>query len=204
GAWFTLCIVAALVGISMCIRKHYNSIAQILSKLIWHIPPKQPRAVSEICLDTSLHTVVLFASNLKNLTLNSVEETIKLFGNSIDHFVLMQVGLIDAGNFKGQRELEKLQEHTYMEVDKIASLIRKEGYSVECLVSTGLDIGDEVARLAQEVHARHPSCIFVGGQLVFPHETIISRWLHNQTLYIIQRRIHELAYPFITIPVYME
>ena len=35
-------------------------------------------------------------------------------------------------------------------------------------------------------------------------ETTFSHWLNNQTLYIIQRRIHELAYPFITIPIYIQ
>ncbi len=205
GAWLTLTIIGLLVILCHKIRRYYNNFSDILNNLPSTIPVREPAVLVEAGHDDrTVHTAVFFVSGKKPLALHSISEAIKLFGSSIEHFVFLQVGIIDAGIFKGESELKHLEEFTQTEADKLVHYMRHLGYSAEAQVTVGLDIGDEVEKLASEVQTRHPSCIFFGGQLILPQEHLLSHVMHNQTLFIIQRRLFNLGLPFVTIPVYLE
>ena len=49
--------------------------------------------------------------------------------------------------------------------------------------------------------AKYPNCVFFGGQLVFPHETFMTRLLHNHTVFTIQKRLYHQGIPFMVLPV---
>lgn len=203
GAWLTLTVITTLVLICKKIKSYYTKFTQIFHTLPVEIPPKDPTPIAEIQLNRSLHTAVLFVSGEASPALHSIAQTIKLFGNSIDHFVFIRIGIIDAGTFKGGDEIQHLEEYIKADSLKLVKMMQKLGYSAESFVSVGLDISDEAAKNAEEVRQRHPSAVFIGGQVVLAQETIFSHWMHNQTLYAIQRRLFEHAYPFITVPVYL-
>lgn len=203
GAWLTLFVIFSLFLLCKAIKRYYNRFATLFNQLPTEIPLKPPAAPSEVHLEPATHTAVLFISGNTNLALYSVAQAIKLLGNSIEHFVFIQVGIIDAGSFKGEQEIALLEQHVTAESLKVVKTMQKKGYSAESYVSVGLDIGDEVAKLAHEIIQRHPSALFIGGQLVLARETFTSLWLHNQTLYTLQRRLYEQEMPFVTIPVYI-
>lgn len=203
GAWLTLTVIAALVYFCSRIRYHYRKQAQAFATLSCDIPPKTPSLIGDVHLDTSLHTAAIFVGGLQSLALNCVERTIKLFGNSIDHFVFAHVAIIDAGAFKGEEEINLLEEHAETQMAKLVTRMKQLGYSAEAVVAIGTDIGDESARLAKKIHTQHPSAIFLAGQLVFKEETYLTRLMHNHTLEVIQRRLYELGYSFVTIPLYV-
>ncbi len=203
GAWLTLSTIAVLIFICTRIRAYYSNFAKKLRALPVTIPPKEPVAVAGVHLERSLHTAVLFVSGSSAIALQSIAATVTLLGKSIDHFVFIEIGIIDAGTFKGGSEVTRLEEYVRSGSQKLVKMMQHLGYSAESHVSVGLDIGDEAAKNAQEVREKHPSCIFIGGQVVLPHETTFSHWMHNQTLFTIQRRIFALELPFITMPVYI-
>ncbi len=201
GAWLTLSVITILVLVCKKVKSYYTNFARQLNEHHLEIPPKS--AITHGEMGPSSRTAVLFISGTSSSSLQAVAQTIKLFGKSIEHFVFVHIGIIDAGTFKGGSEIQHLEEHTKLEGLKLVKMMQKLGYSAESLVSVGLDFGDEAAKNAQEVHERHPSSIFIGGQIVLANETIFSHWMHNQTLFTIQRRIFELEYPFITVPIYL-
>lgn len=203
GAWLTLLVIACLVCLCRAIKSYYDKFTHLLTELTVDIPPKAPSPVTDIELVPSMHSVVIFVSGITNLALQSIAQTIKLFGTNVESFVFVHVGIINAGTFKGESEVRRLEEHTHAESQKLVKYMQKLGYRAESFVSVGLDIGDEVANIAKEIHEQHPSAIFVGGQLILAKETLFSIWMHNQTLYTIQRRLYELEYPFVTIPIYI-
>ncbi len=203
GAWLTLLVIVLLVFICKKIKAYYSNFTQVVNSFSLAIPQKQLEQVSEVHLEPSLHTAVFFISGSQGPILQAIAQTIKLIGNSIDHFVFIQIGIIDAGSFRGGNEVQQLEEHVKHDSLRLVKMMQKLGYSAESHVSVGLDIGDEAAKNAQEVHQRHPTSVFIGGQVVLADETLFSHWMHNQTLFTIQRRIFELEYPFITVPVYI-
>lgn len=201
GAWLTLTVIALLVCICHKIRNYYNNFNELVSCLPSEIPPRA--AISHFAKERQMHTAVLYVSGTKPLALHSIGEAIRLFDNSIEHFVFMQVGIIDAGIFKGESELKHLEEHTRSEGEKLVHYMQQLGYSAEALTTVGIDIGDEIAKLAQEIRKKHPSSIFLGGQLILPKEDTLSYIMHNGALFTIQRRIFDLGFPFVTIPIYL-
>ena len=94
-------MIGLLVFICKKIRAYYSNFAYLLKSLPVDIPPRAEIAVPEVTLDRSLHTAVLFVSGAANTALHSIAQTVKLFGKNIDHFVFIEIGVIDAGTFKG-------------------------------------------------------------------------------------------------------
>lgn len=203
GAWETLLVVSLLVLLGMSIKRYYKYFNTVLAKIYRSIPsrihtPFKPATTMET------QTAVLMVSGIHGLAQHSIANVIQLFGNTINHFVFMQVGLLDAESFKGENEVKALTQYVHHEAERLVKFMEDKGYSAESVVAIGLDIADEVEKLALEIYRKHPGCIFFGGQLVLPKDTLITRWMHNQTLYSIQRRFYQLQLPFVTLPVYIK
>jgi hypothetical protein len=43
--------------------------------------------------------------------------------------------------------------------------------------------------------------VFFAGQIVFPEDSFITRWLHNYTAFAIQRRFYTKGIPIVILPV---
>ena len=109
--------------------------------------------------------------------------------------------MVDAGNFKGAAEIERLRAHIRTECDRYANYLRAQGYAAAAATAIGPDAVEEIARLAPEITARFPNAVFFGGQLLFERETLASRWLHNHTIFALQRRLFLLGLPFVILPI---
>jgi hypothetical protein len=68
----------------------------------------------------------------------------------------------------------------------------------------GTDPVEEIEALAGEVRARYPQSVFFAGTLIFQKETILTRILHNQTAFAVQRRLHPKGYPVVILPILAE
>lgn len=49
--------------------------------------------------------------------------------------------------------------------------------------------------------ARHPRAIFVSGKLLFETDIILTRPLHNETAFAVQRRLQRGGIPTVVLPV---
>ena len=53
----------------------------------------------------------------------------------------------------------------------------------------GVDGVEELAKLCREARTEFPNIVFFASKLVFERETWITRLLHNQLVYAVQRRL---------------
>ena len=109
--------------------------------------------------------------------------------------------MVDAGNFKGSAEIERLQAHIEIEVKHYVNFMQQHGYYAEDFSSIGVDVVDEIAQIAPKILERFPQAVFFGGQLVFPHDSLLSRWLHNYTVFSVQRRLYYQGIPVVIMPI---
>jgi hypothetical protein len=79
--------------------------------------------------------------------------------------------------------------------------MRAQGRATASFTAIGPDAVEEIARLTPEITARFPNTVFFGGQLLFERETLVSRWLHNHTIFALQRRLFLLGLPFVILPI---
>jgi hypothetical protein len=69
------------------------------------------------------------------------------------------------------------------------------------IFAVGTDVADEAAKLCEKVAQRFPQAQFFAGQLVFKDESLITRWLHNYTVFELQRRLYQNGRPMFILPI---
>ena len=60
---------------------------------------------------------------------------------------------------------------------------------------------DEIEKLSPMILERFPGAVFFGGQLVFPQESLLTHWLHNHTVFALQRKLYQQGVPFVILPI---
>ena len=125
----------------------------------------------------------------------------ELFGSIYKNFVFLQIGVIDAGVFKGVDEIKALQALVSEDVEKYVKMVSAYGYYAESRTSVGTDVVDEISKLAPDILKKFPNAVFFGGQIVIPNESILSRWLHNYTVFASQKKLYAECIPFVVLPI---
>jgi len=65
----------------------------------------------------------------------------------------------------------------------------------------GTDVISQSLALAPQILKTYPQSIFFGGQLVFPEDSLFTRFLHNNIVFGLQRKFYNLGIPFVILPV---
>jgi hypothetical protein len=55
--------------------------------------------------------------------------------------------------------------------------------------------------LSDLIAEKFPQATFFAGQLVFKDESLITRWLHNHTVFELQRRMYQKGRPMLILPI---
>ena len=113
----------------------------------------------------------------------------------------MEIGIIDAGNFKGIDEVGHLKTQTSREIDRYVVFMQAQGHFAEGISVIGIDVISEAEKIAPDILRRFPNAVFFGGQLVFPSESIFTKWLHNHTVFALQRKFYQQGIPFVILPI---
>jgi hypothetical protein len=203
GGWITLVITGALVAVAFGIKRHYANVALQLKQLDEIVSATKLDEATNAATkcDPKAKTAVLFVNGFNGLGLHTLLNAMRLFEGVFKNFVFVQVGVVDAGNFKGASEMERLREHVNAESACYVRFIHQQGHCAEAINVLGRDVVDEAAKLAPQITDKFPNAVFFGGQLVFERETFVSRWLHNYTVFALQRRFYLLGLPFVTLPI---
>ena len=206
GGWVTLLIIGTFVGVVVTIRRHYDSVSVLIKELNARII-QYPSSLLIIENDTdrkvSLEdkTAVLLVNGFNGLGMRALSSIFELFGGTFKNFVFIQIGVIDAGVFKGKDEVDGLQVEVNKDIDKYVKLVSSYGYHAEYYTSIGTDVVDEITKLAPKILKKFPNAVFFGGQIVFPNDSIFTRWLHNYTVFASQRKLYADCIPFVVLPI---
>jgi amino acid transporter len=212
GGWATLMVTGLLITVAFLINRHYRSTARVLRRLddlieaaelsgasVERDPHASPESQPQY--DPRAKTAVVLVNGFNGLGLHTLLGIMRIFPGVFKNFVFVQVGIVDAGNFKGAAELENLNRHVEQEIQRYVKYMRQHGYYAEGITVIGTDLVGEVAELAPKIIERFPQAVFFGGQLVFPHETFVTRWLHNYAVFALQREFYQQGFPFLILPI---
>ena len=206
GGWITLVVTGAIVALAFAIKRDYTRVARQLDRLneivtAENFSPAPAQIPEPSSCDPKAKTAVFLVNGFNGLGLHTLLHAMRLFDGAFKNFVFVQVGVVDAGNFKGAAEIDRLRTHIQSECGRYVSYMRRDGHCAEALSTLGPDAVEKVTAFAPEIAARFPNAVFFAGQLVFERETLLSRWLHNYTVFALQRRFYLLGLPFVTLPI---
>jgi len=199
GGWITLIITGSLVALAVMVKRNYNMIDRLEEKF-----DKRIMGINIPCLehkpafDPKAMTAVLLVKDFNGIGVQTISRIIDSFKGVFCNWIFIQVGLINAGTLA---ELNAVQEKTKSELNKYVELMQEHNYHAEGVGVTGIDTVEELINIAPHLIERYPNAVFFGGQVVFPTDSAFNRWLHNYTLFAIQRRLYNLGVPLFIVPI---
>lgn len=206
GGWITFLVTGTFAGIAIVIKGHYYKTGRLLSKLDnlvqvagYSGSKLTPDKTHEF--DPSAKTAVLLVSGFNGRELHTLFSVFRIFEKTFKNFIFVQVGVVDAGNFKGFSEIENLKTQIKNDLDRYVNFVQQNGYYAEGLYAIGVDVVDEIVQITLKILERFPSPVFFGGQLIFPNESFLSRMLHNYTVFAVQRRLYNKGIPVVIMPI---
>jgi len=209
GGWITIVVTSSIITLALMIKRHYNRTAQLLRRLdvlfTSNLPVRSgkdtPAPTDEPPPD--VNTAVLLVSGFNGLGLHTLFNVLRIFRKHFRNFVFIQVGVVDAGRFKGVGEIENLRASVQADVQRYVDFMHSNGFYAEGIYTVGTDVVEDVTDLAKQVLTRFPHSVVFTGQLIFPGDTIATRLLHNYMSFAIQRRLYYEGVPVLVLPIRM-
>ncbi|MBK9578655.1 MAG: APC family permease [Fibrobacterota bacterium] len=198
-------VTAVLVAISFFVKRHYRHTKSLLKRLdqlvrTADISNSAEKEVDIPC-DPKAKTAVLLVNGYNGLGLHTLLNIQRMFSGVYKNWIFVYVGVVDAGNFKGTEEMDALQVHVKEEAEKYVRFMRRHGAYSEARTAVGTDVASEMMELTPALVKAFPQSTFFGGQLVFPEDSMFTRFLHNNIVFGIQRKFYNLGIPFVILPV---
>ena len=125
------------------------------------------------------------------------EPKVRVFKN----FIFAEIGVVDAGNFKGAEEISHLQSTIARETQRYADYMNAHGIHSEAIYELSPDVISGAQDLAERLSEKFPNITFFGGQLVFAQENYFTHILHNFAVFGLQRQFFKNGLPFIVLPI---
>lgn len=211
GGWITLFITGSLIGVAVLVKRHYNKTILLLKRLDNLISVADFSRLEAVQQASNGHgklevsptakTAVVLVSGYNGLGLHTLFNILRLFKDNFKNFFFIQAGIMDAGNFKGAVEIERLKAHVQSEVNRYVSFMQSQGFCALGFSAIGIDVVEEVSALASEIYKKYPQAIFFGGEVVFPKDTFSTKMLYNHMTFAIQKKLYREGIPFLIMPI---
>lgn len=205
GAWVTLLITGTLIAASLLIKRHYIYTAKLLHRLNSlvavvdaEIAKKKPIVTQP---NRNGRTAVIFVNGYNGLGLHTLLNILRYFGDMFSNFIFVQIGVLDAGNFKSEEKVREVEASVQQDLAKYISYVQCQGHYAQGICRVGIDIVEEASSIAPQIIEQYPRAIFFGGQLVFRKNMLLARWLHNYTVFVVQKRFYDEGIPFFILPI---
>jgi amino acid transporter len=151
--------------------------------------------------DPTKPVAILMVGGYSGLGRHALLTLLRMFPHHFKGVVFVSVAVVDSESFKGADQVAALEKRTR------ESLLRYERYAatLEVPAASAFAVGTEVAveaeKIGEDLVRRYPKSLFVAGQLIFEEDTFWSRALHNETAFMVQKRLQRRGIPMIVVPV---
>jgi amino acid transporter len=202
GGWVTLLVTSLLIALCFVIRRHYREVQERLRRLdeIMNALPAHP-AAEHRPLDARQPTAVLLVGGYAGLGIHALLSVQRLFPGHFRSFVFVSAGVIDSATMKGVEEVDEVRERTEDALRRYVALATRLGLAADHRMAVGTEAVAEAERLCLAVAREFPRAVFFAGKLVFQDERWFQRLLHNETGYVLQRRLQFQGLSMMVLPV---
>jgi amino acid transporter len=229
GGWVTLLLTTLLIALCFMIRRHYKRVVKALKHLDVELPspleldallPQLQRDLpprASFSADASVRgleehhgprdpdpgkpVALLFVGGYSGLGRHALTTLLGMFPGHFEGVVFLSVAVVDSESFKGPDQLDALEERTREHLLRYECYAHTLGLRASSALSVGTEVSIECERISLALVQRYPNALFVAGQLIFEYDTFWNRTLHNETAFIVQKRLQHKGIPMIVVPV---
>ncbi len=192
GGWLTMLFTGSVVILCLFVRRHYFEVMKHLNAINQQIMLAADGIKSENppVIDHAAPTAVFLVADNVGLGMHLVQSVFHLFPGRFKNFVFLRVGEVDTDSFEGDLQIAAMQRDVVGDLRIYVNHTERAGIAAESYYAYGPDKVHEVTKLAQLIHETYPDSIFFATKLIFEHENLFTRMLHNNTAYAVQRQLH--------------
>ncbi|MDQ3196255.1 MAG: APC family permease [Pseudomonadota bacterium] len=200
--WVTILITGSVVGVCVLIRKHYDEtrvqlrqIDQLFAPagILDDVPEPPP-------LDPQKPTAIFLVGKNRGVGMHTLLWVQRLFPDHFKNFIFLSAGEVDRQSFDGQGALRTLQYQIRNSLRYYTNFCANHGLAAAAYDAYGTDPVAQLDALAETVMADFPNSVCFASKLIFVHDNIFTRWLHNQTALHMQRRLHLRGRQMVILP----
>jgi hypothetical protein len=233
GGWVTMLVTALLVVTCFFVKRHYRSVVGALRELDDELPcpferngvlepdavPAAPLSETDFAAagthgllehhgardpDKSKPVAILLVGGYSGLGRHALLTLLRMFPRHFAGIVFVSVAVVDSESFKGVDQIEALEQRTRANLLKYERYGQSLGLATSSAFAVGTEVAVEVEKIAVDLTRRYPEALFVAGQLIFEEDTLWNRVLHNETAFMVQKRLQRLGLPMIVVPVRLD
>jgi amino acid transporter len=205
GGLFALLSIGGLVVFCYGIYRHYQNVGQqltVLDGILTQLPA--PTDGEEPQLHEGEPAAVFFVSDYRGVGIHTLLNVQRLFPNRFKNFVFLSTGVVDTTCIKEDEQIFDLQRSVDNQLENYVRFCRAHGMAAMSYSAFATDPVEAGMQLADKVLERFPNSVFFAGTLIFRHENLFTRLLHNYTAYALQHRLHLKGVPLVIMPMRLE
>ncbi len=201
GGWLAAVIIAAIVGMCIVIRNHYDWTRAQIRKLDAQYSELPFGSIADAPKpDSTQPTAVFLVGSSRGGGLHALLWVQRMFPGHFKNFVFVNARTVDSQSFGGREDMESMKVDANSALSYFVNFCNSKGWAAKSYLGFGTDPIEEFTRLAQRVQAEFPNCIFFTSKLVFNNENWFVRLLHNQAATVLQRRFHLRGMQMVILP----
>lgn len=201
GGWLTIVITSITIFVGYSIKRHYLAVKQKLKladELFAIEDGKTCENIPEI--EAGKPTAVLLVNDSQSSAMHTLLWIMRLFPGVYRNFIFVSVGEVDSEHFIQEDKFTSRREIIKQILKKITRYCHNKGYGSEYYIDYSTDVVDKLTELCIQVMDKYPNAVFFSSKLIFENENLVTAILHNQTSYMMQRRLHALGRNMIVMP----
>ncbi|HEY2929009.1 APC family permease [Piscinibacter sp.] len=189
GGWITLIITGLVIAVGLAIHRHYDTMAARLNRAEQVYAPPSGRVNARPRIEPTRPAAAFIIGRNRCGLVHASRTVIGLWPGFYRNFLVITAQPVDVRSYGGDQALEKLKASRLEDMNYFMELARQHGMASKYYMGFGVDGVEELVKLCREARAEFPQIVFFASKLVFDDETWITRFLHNQIVYAIQRRL---------------
>ena len=205
GAWAAIVTIAAIAGLCVAVRRHYEytktqlrKIDALFEDVHFGSNAKPPK------IDYEGPTAVFMVGSSRGGGMHALLWVQRMFPQHFRNFVFINSRAVDAHAYGGAQDMEAMKVEANVALRYFENFCHSNGLAAKSYLSFGTDPIDGFVELAARVREDFPNSIYFTSQLVFERDNFLIRLLHNQAALVMQQRLHLAGMQMVILPMKVE
>jgi amino acid transporter len=206
GGWKTVLVTGLVILLGLTIRKHYRYVSKRLQEVeddlaaALYFAPSKINAQDKPKMDPKKPTAVFLVGGSAASGMHTFLWVQRLFPDVYQNVVFASVGEIESREFADADKWNEMETDTKTMLKNYVDFCTRRGMPATYYHGYGTDVVQSLAEMTETIQKDFPKSVFFATKLIFEKEKFYHGWLHNQTAYMLQKKLHARGQNLIVMP----